>query len=153
MLFRSGKISIDLGFTDGTNTFELTEGTGFTAKKTFDSADAGRHTVTVEIELIGDAAAKYRLKAGEETFTIGGYIDKAYPDLTVTLSKTACTAGEKILPLLSVSGVQENAAVTYYYAPVNSGYLEFEGSEAVPAIHENTAISEDRKSTRLNSSH
>ena len=137
-----GKISIDLGFTDGTNTFELTEGTGFTAKKTFDSADAGRHTVTVEIELIGDAAAKYRLKAGEETFTIGGYIDKAYPDLTVTLSKTACTVGEKLLPLLSVSGVQENAAVTYYYAPVNSGYLEFEGSEAVPAIDGNTAISE-----------
>lgn len=137
-----GKISIDLGFTDGTNTFDLKEGTGFTAKKTFDSADAGRHTVTVEIELIGDAAAKYKLKAGEETFTIGGYIDKAYPDLTVTLSKTACTAGEKILPLLSVSGVQENAAVTYYYAPVNSGYLEFEGTEAVPAIDENTAISD-----------
>ena len=137
-----GKISIDLGFTDGTNTFDLKEGTGFTAKKTFDSADAGRHTVTVEIELIGDAAAKYKLKAGEETFTIGGYIDKAYPDLTVTLSKTACTAGEKILPLLSVSGVQENAAVTYYYAPVNSGYLESEGTEAVPAIDENTAISD-----------
>ena len=137
-----GKISIDLGFTDGTNTFELTEGTGFTAKKTFDSADAGRHTVTVEIELIGDAAAKYKLKAGEEEFEIGGYIDKAYPDLTVSLSKTACTAGEKILPLLSVSGVQENAAVTYYYAPINSGYLEFEGSEAVPAIDGNTAISE-----------
>lgn len=137
-----GRIPIDLTFTDGTNEIELKEGTGFTAKKTFDSADAGRHTVTVEIELIGDAAAKYRLKAGEETFTIGGYIDKAYPDLTVTLSKTACTVGEKLLPLLSVSGVQENAAVTYYYAPVNSGYLEFEGSEAVPAIHENTAISE-----------
>ena len=137
-----GKISIDLTFTDGTNTFELKEGTGFTAKKTFDSADAGRRTVTVEIELIGDAAAKYRLKAGEETFTIGGYIDKAYPDLTVSLSKAACTVGEKILPLLSVSGVQENAAVTYYYAPINSGYLEFEGSEAVPAINENTAISD-----------
>ena len=137
-----GKISIDLGFTDGTNTFELTEGTGFTAKKTFDSADSGRHTVTVEIELIGDAAAKYRLKAGEETFTIGGYIDKAYPDLTVTLSKTACTAGEKILPLLSVEGAPEDAEVTYYYAPINSGYLEFEGSEAVPKIDENTAISE-----------
>lgn len=135
-------ISIDLGFTDGTNTFELTEGTGFTAKKTFDSADAGWHTVTVEIELIGDAAEKYKLRAGEEKFTIDGYINKAYPDLTVTLSKTACTAGEKILPLLSVSGVQENAAVTYYYAPINSGYLEFEGSEAVPAIDGNTAISE-----------
>ena len=70
-----GTIPIDLTFTDGTNEIKLKEGTGFTAKKTFDSADAGWHTVTVEIELIGDAAAKYRLKAGEETFTIGGYID------------------------------------------------------------------------------
>ncbi|MEI3240563.1 MAG: hypothetical protein V8S32_11340 [Lachnospiraceae bacterium] len=139
-----GKISIDLGFTDGTNTFELTEGTGFTAKKTFDSADAGRHTVTVEIELIGDAAAKYRLKAGEETFTIGGYIDKAYPDLTVSLSKAACTVGEKILPLLSVEGAPEGAAVTYYYTQYKpiAGSSEYEGSEAMPKIDENTAISE-----------
>ena len=137
-----GTIPIDLTFTDGTNEIKLKEGTGFTAKKTFDSADAGQHTVTVEIELIGDAAAKYRLKAGEETFTIGGYIDKAHPDLTVSLSRTTCAVGEKLLPLLSVSGVQENAAVTYYYAPINSGYLEFEGSEAVPAINENTAISD-----------
>ena len=137
-----GRISIDLTFTDGTNEIELKEGTGFTAKKTFDSADAGWHTVTVEIALIGDAAAKYKLKAGEEKFTIDGYIDKAYPDLTVTLSKTACTAGEKLLPLLSVEGAPEDAEVTYYYAPINSGYLEFEGSEAVPKIDENTAISE-----------
>ena len=129
-------------FTDGINTFELTEGTDFTAKKTFDSADAGSRTVTVEIELIGDAAAKYKLKAGEETFTISGTINKAYPNLTVSLTKTTCTVGEKLLPLLSISGRQENAAVTYYYAPVNSGYLEFEGTEAVPAIDENTAISE-----------
>ena len=129
-------------FTDGINTFELTEGTDFTAKKTFDSAAAGWHTVTVEIELIGDAAAKYKLKAGEETFTISGTINKAYPNLTVSLTKTTCTVGEKLLPLLSISGRQENAAVTYYYAPVNSGYLEFEGTEAVPAIDENTAISE-----------
>ena len=141
-----GKISIDLGFTDGTNTFELTEGTGFTAKKTFDSADAGQHTVTVEIELIGDAAAKYRLKAGEETFTIGGYIDKAYPDLTVSLSKAACTAGEKLLPLLSVEGAPEDAEVTYYYLASAfkswAGSSEVEGSEAMPKIDENTAISE-----------
>lgn len=139
-----GKISIDLGFTDGTNTFELKEGTGFTAKKTFDSADAGRHTVTVEIALIGDAAAKYKLKAGEETFTIGGYIDKAYPELTVSISKTACTAGEKILPLLSVEGAPEGAAVTYYYTQYKpiAGSSEYEGSEAMPKIDENTAISE-----------
>ena len=137
-----GTIPIDLTFTDGTNEIKLKEGTGFTAKKTFDSADAGRHKVTVEITLTGETAKKYKLRAGEEKFEINGNIYKAYPNLTVTLSKTACTAGEKILPLLSVSGVQENAAVTYYYAPVNSGYLEFEGSDTVPAIDENTAISE-----------
>ena len=131
-----------LGFTDGENSYTLTEGTDFNATKTFDSADAGSRTVTVEIELIGDAAAKYKLKAGEETFTIGGNIDKAYPDLTVSLSKAACTAGEKLLPLLFVSGAPEGAAVTYYYAPLNSGYLEFEGTEIVPEINENTAISE-----------
>ena len=107
-----GTIPIDLTFTDGTNEIKLKEGTGFTAKKTFDSADAGWHTVTVEITLIGEAAVKYKLKAGEETFTIGGNINKAYPKLTVSLSQTTCTVGEKILPLLSVSGVQENAAVT-----------------------------------------
>ena len=136
-------IPLSMTFTDnGTNEIELKEGTDFTAKKTFDSADAGSRTVTVEIKLIGDAAAKYKLKEGEETFTIGGRIDQATPNLNVSLSKAACTVGEKILPLLSVSGVQENAAVTYYYAPLDSGYLEFEGSNAVPAIDGNTAISE-----------
>ena len=137
-----GTIPIDLTFTDGTNEIKLKEGTGFTAKKTFDSADAGWHTVTVEIALIGEAAVKYKLKAGEEKFEIGGNINKAYPDLTVSLSKTTCTVGEKLLPLLSVGGAPEDAEVTYYYAPINSGYLEFEGSEAVPKIDENTAISE-----------
>ena len=137
-------ISIDLTFTDdGTNEIKLKEGTGFTAKKTFDSADAGWHTVTVEIELIGDAAEKYKLRAGEEKFTIDGYINKAYPDLTVSLSKTACTVGEKILPLLSVSGVQDNAAVTYYYTQYKSivGDSDYEGN-VIPAIDDNTAISE-----------
>lgn len=137
-----GTIPIDLTFTDGTNEIKLKEGTGFTAKKTFDSADAGWHTVTVELELIGDAATKYKLKAGGETFTIEGTINRAYPNLTVSLSKTTCTVGEKLLPLLSVEGAPEDAEVTYYYAPINSGYLEFEGSEAVPKIDENTAISE-----------
>lgn len=137
-------IPIDLTFTDGTNEIELKEGTGFTAKKTFDSADAGWHTVTVEIALIGDAAAKYKLKAGEEKFTIGGYIDKAYPDLTVSLSKAACTVGEKILPLLSVEGAPEGAAVTYYYTQYKpiAGSSEYESSDAMPKIDENTVISE-----------
>ena len=139
-----GTIPIDLTFTDSTNEIKLKEGTDFTAKKTFDSADAGRHTVTVEIALIGEAAVKYKLKAGEEKFKIGGNINKAYPNLTVSLSKTACTAGEKILPLLSVSGVQENAAVTYYYTqyPTIVGDSDCEGTEAMPKIDENTVISE-----------
>ena len=141
-----GTIPIDLTFTDGTNEIKLKEGTGFTAKKTFDSADAGWHTVTVEIALIGEAAVKYKLKAGEETFTIGGNINKAYPDLTVSLSKTACTAGEKLLPLLSVEGAPEDAEVTYYYLASElkswAGSSDVEGSEAMPKIDENTAISD-----------
>ena len=137
-----GTIPIDLTFTDGTNEIKLKEGTGFTAKKTFDSADAGWHTVTVEIALIGEAAVKYKLKAGEEKFEIGGNINKAYPDLTVSLSKTTCTVGETLLPLLSISGVQENAAVTYYYTQYQTlaGTSEYEGSDVIPAIDENTAI-------------
>ena len=139
-------IPIDLTFTDGTNEIKLKEGTGFTAKKTFDSADAGWHTVTVEIALIGEAAVKYKLKAGEEKFEIGGNINKAYPDLTVSLSKTACTAGEKLLPLLSVEGAPEGAEVTYYYLAADfknwAGSSDVEGSDAMPKIDENTAISE-----------
>ena len=132
-----------LGFTDGKNSYTLTEGTDFTATKTFDSADAGNRTVTVALKLIGDAATKYKLKTGAETFTIEGRIDKATPELNVSLSKTTCTVGKKILPLLSVSGVQENAAVTYYYTPYESiaGYSDYESSGDIPAIDENTAIS------------
>ena len=139
-----GTIPIDLTFTDGTNEIKLKEGTGFTAKKTFDSADAGWHTVTVEIALIGEAAAKYKLKAGEEKFEIGGNINKAYPKLNVSLSKTTCAVGEKILPLLSLSGVKEDAAVTYYYTQYKTiaGDSDHEGTEAMPEIDENTAISE-----------
>ena len=135
-------ILIDLTFTDGTNSIILKEGTDFNATKTFDSADAGDHTVTVELELIGDAAAKYKLKAGEETFTISGTINKAYPDLTVSLTKTTCTVGEKLLPLLFISGVQEDAAVTYYYTQYQTivGNSEYEGY-IIPAIDENTAVS------------
>ena len=141
-----GTIPIDLTFTDGTNEIKLKEGTGFTAKKTFDSADAGWHTVTVEIALIGEAAVKYKLKAGEETFTIGGNINKAYPKLTVSLSQTTCTVGEKLLPLLSVEGAPEDAEVTYYYLAAElkdwAGSSDVEGSDAMPKIDENTAISE-----------
>lgn len=140
-----GTIPIDLTFTDGTNEIKLKEGTGFTAKKTFDSADAGWHTVTVEIALIGEAAVNYKLKAGEETFTIGGNINKAYPKLTVSLSQTTCTAGEKLLPLLSVEGAPKDAEVTYYYLASAlkswAGSSDVEGSEAMPKIDENTAIS------------
>ena len=139
-------IPINLTFTDdGTNEIKLKEGTGFTAKKTFDSADAGSRTVTVEITLIGEAAAKYKLKAGEEKFEIGGNINKAYPKLNVSLSKTTCAVGEKILPLLSVEGAPEDAEVTYYYLAAElknwAGSSDAEGGTSMPAIDENTAIS------------
>ena len=136
-------IPINLTFTDGTNSYTLTEKTDFTATKTFDSADTGDHTVTVEIKLIDEAAKKYKLKEGEETFTIGGRIDKATPELNVSLSRTTCTVGEKLLPLLSISGRQENAAVTYYYTQYESiaGFSEYEDNGVIPKIDKNTTIS------------
>ena len=124
-----GTIPINLTFTDGTNEIAFKEGTDFTAVKTFGSADAGWHTVTVEITLIGEAAAKYKLKAGEEKFEIGGNINKAYPALTVSLSKTTCAVGEKLLPLLSVEGAPEDAEVTYYY--LASEFKSWAGSSDV----------------------
>ena len=140
-----GTIPIDLTFTDGTNEIELKEGTDFTAVKTFDSAEVGNHTVTVEIALTGETAKKYKLRAGEEKFEIGGNINKAYPDLTVSLSKAACTVGEALLPMLSVSGAPEDAEVTYYYLASElkslAGSSDVEGSEAMPKIDGNTAIS------------
>ena len=141
-----GRIPINLTFTDGTNEIEFKEGTDFSAVKTFDSADAGWHTVTVEITLIGNAATKYKLRAGEEKFEIGGNINKAYPDLTVSLSRATCAVGEKLLPLLSVEGAPEDAEVTYYYLASAlkswAGSSDVEGGEAMPKIDENTAISE-----------
>ena len=134
-------VSLSLTFTDGTNEIELKEGTDFTAVKTFDSAEVGNHTVTVKITLIGEAAAKYKLREGEESFTIDGTIDPAAQNLTLSLSKTTCAVGEKLLPLLSLSGVKEGAAVTYYYTPYKMliGDSEHEGG-GIPAIDENTVI-------------
>ena len=137
-------IPITLTFTDGANSFELKEGTGFTAVKTFDSADVGDHTVTVEITLTGDAAKQYKLKAGAEKFEIGGTINPAAPDPTVSLSKPVCAVGQKLLPLLSVEGAPEDAAVTYYYTTAAfknlAGSSDVQGSEFMPKIDENTAI-------------
>ena len=50
--------------------------------------------------------------------------------------------GEKLLPLLFISGVQEDAAVTYYYTQYQTivGNSEYEGY-IIPAIDENTAVS------------
>ena len=139
-------IPLSMTFTDGTDTFTLKEGTGFTATKTFDSADAGDHKVTVEIKLIDETAKQYKLRADEEKFEINGYINKAYPKLNVSLSRTTCTVGEKILPLLSVVGAPEDAEVTYYYLASAykswAGSSDVEGSDAMPKIDENTAISE-----------
>ena len=139
-------IPITLTFTDGANSFELKEGTGFTAVKTFDSADVGDHTVTVEITLTGDAAKQYKLKAGAEKFEIGGTINPAAPDPTVSLSKPVCAVGQKLLPLLFVEGAPKDAAVTYYYTTAAfknlAGSSDVQGSEFMPKIDDTTAISE-----------
>ena len=141
-----GRIPINLTFTDGTNEIEFKEGTDFSAVKTFDSADAGDHKVTVEIKLIDETAKQYKLRADEEKFEINGYINKAYPKLNVSLSRTTCAVGEKLLPLLSVKGAPEDAEVTYYYLASAlkswAGSSDVEGSEAMPKIDGNTAISE-----------
>ena len=135
------RIPINLTFTDGTNEIKFKEGTDFSAVKAFDSAEVGNHTVTVKITLIGEAAAKYKLREAEESFTIDGTIDPAAQNLTLSLSKTTCAVGEKLLPLLSLSGVKEDAAVTYYYTPYKMliGDSEHEG-RGIPAIDENTVI-------------
>ena len=132
---------IDLTFTDGKNTFTLTEGTGFTAKKTFDSADVGNnHTVTVEITLTGETAKKYKLKEGEETFTIGGIIDKATPDWTVSLTQTTCAVGETLLPLVTPDGAPEGAVVTYYYTTNTDSIDNSALADLNVEIDENTTI-------------
>ena len=136
-----GTIPIDLTFTDGTDTFTLTEGTGFTAKKTFDSADVGNnHTVTVEITLTGETAKKYKLRAGEETFTIGGIIDKAAPDWTVSLTQKTCAVGETLLPLVTPDGAPEGAAVTYYYTTNTASINDSTLADLNVKIDETTTI-------------
>lgn len=130
-----------LDFTDGTNSYPLTEGTDFTATKTFDSADAGDRTVTVALKLIGDAAAKYKLKAGKETFTIGGRIDQATPNLTVSLSQKTCAVGET-LPLVTSGGAPEGATVTYYYTTYTDSIYSDELAGLNEKIDENTTIPE-----------
>ena len=130
-----------LDFTDGTNSYPLTEGTDFTATKTFDSADAGNRTVTVALKLIDDAAAKYKLKAGKETFTIGGCIDQATPNLTVSLSQTTCAVGET-LPLVTSGGAPEGATVTYYYTTYTDSIYSDELAGLNEKIDENTTIPE-----------
>lgn len=136
-------ISIMLWFTtDGTDEIELNEGTDFTAVKTFDSADAGNHTVNVEITLIGEAAKKYKLREGEEKFTINGTIMQAVPHLVVSLSSSTCTTVEKILPLLSVEGAPEGSMVTYYYTPTPNSIYDSTLNSLNVEIDKKTTISD-----------
>lgn len=139
----SSTISIMLWFTtDGTDEIELNEGTDFTAVKTFDSADAGNHTVNVEITLIGEAAKKYKLREGEEKFTINGTIMQAVPHLVVSLSSSTCTTVEKILPLLSVEGAPEGSTVTYYYTPTPNSIYDSTLDSLNVEIDKKTTISD-----------
>ena len=131
-----------LDFTDDKKSYRLTEGTDFTATKTFDSADAGDHKVTVEITLIDEAAKKYKLKAGTETFTIDGTIYEATPNLTVSLSQTTCAVGET-LPLVTSGGAPEGAEVTYYYTMYKDSIYSDDLDVLNEKIDENTTIPEE----------
>lgn len=130
-----------LGFTDGTNSYTLTEGTDFTATKTFDSPDVGSRTVTVVITLTGTAAETYKLQKGTESFTINGTIRAVEPSLTVALTSETCAVGET-LPLVTSDGVPEGATVTYYYTKYTDSIYSDELDELNVKIDENTTIPE-----------
>ena len=82
----------------------------------------GQRSVTVELTLIGEAAEKYKLQEGSDTFTINGTINPVAPDLTLTLSKSVCTTTEKLLPLLSVDGVSGRGGSDLLLYGVSANY-------------------------------
>lgn len=96
----------------------------------------------MKLTLIGEAANKYKLRDGEEEFTISGTINKAVPHPTVSISKAVCATDEKLLPLLSIEGVQKDAAVTYYYTPTASSIYDDTFASLNVEINKDTVIDE-----------
>ena len=103
----------------GDFTLEFKDGTGCTISAVFDSPEAGdSKTVTVTVTLTGENAEQFVFENGTttDTFTIGGTIHKAEPDLELSMVKTEFLKGDSLYETLSVTGVMENAEVTYRYA-------------------------------------
>ena len=103
----------------GDFTLEFKDGTGCTISAVFDSPEAGdSKTVTVTVTLTGENAEQFVFENGTttDTFTIGGTIHKAEPDLELSMLKTEFLKGDSLYETLSVTGVMENAEVTYRYA-------------------------------------
>ena len=103
----------------GDFTLEFKDGTGCTISAVFDSPEAGdSKTVTVTVTLTGENAEQFVFENGTttDTFTIGGTIHKAEPDLELSMLKTEFLKGDSLYETLSVTGVTENAEVTYRYA-------------------------------------
>ena len=103
----------------GDFTLEFKDGTGCTISAVFDSPEAGdSKTVTVTVTLTGENAEQFVFENGTttDTFTIGGTIHKAEHDLELSMLKTEFLKGDSLYETLSVTGVMENAEVTYRYA-------------------------------------
>ena len=103
----------------GDFTLEFKDGTGCTISAVFDSPEAGdSKTVTVTVTLTGENAEQFVFENGTttDTFTIGGTIHKAEPDLELSMLKTEFLKGDSLYETLSVTGVMENTEVTYRYA-------------------------------------
>ena len=106
-------------YTDGSFTYNFKDGNDCTIKAVFDSPEAGdSKTVTVTVTLTGENAEQFVFENGTttDTFTIGGTIHKAEPDLELSMLKTEFLKGDRLYETLSVTGVMENAEVTYRYA-------------------------------------
>ena len=106
-------------YTGGGFSYNFKDGNNCTISAVFDSPEAGdSKTVTVTVTLTGENAEQFVFENGTttDTFTIGGTIHKAEPDLELSMLKTEFLKGDLLYETLSVTGVMENAEVTYRYA-------------------------------------
>ncbi|MEI3078133.1 MAG: S-layer homology domain-containing protein [Oscillospiraceae bacterium] len=99
--------------------------------------------MSVTVTLSDEMAKQYKFANGTttDTFTIAGTINKAFPDVKLNLLKTEFMTGEKLCDTLTISGVMEEAAVTYRYA-VFPGAVSEDYDEFNTPITEDTVINE-----------
>ena len=118
-------------YTGGGFTYNFKDGNNCTITAVFDSPEAGdSKKVTVTVTLTGENATQFVFENGTttDTFTIGGTIHKAEPDLELSMLKTEFLKDDWLYETLSVTGVMENAEVTYRYAAHPS--LIYDGNDS-----------------------